>query len=457
MSKPAIALVVLVILLAAILGLVLPLSHYEDEMRRFGKIESANINFILSDKPSVVIIAPTQETDKAVEAKIRVDLEAWRDAHFKDRPIITDIDALQRDLSSNTLIVFGTPSGNAWLARQLDQLPVRIEKNRLIVDKEYAGSNLRLITAWRNPQNPQEWVVIYTAQRAEDVIGICNVFHGPTAYVVAKGGVVLSAGNYYWQGKSWSFNRPVAGTTMQVLLPILVIIAGVVVWWLGRPHQPHSGEPDEGRFWRSAHGFAFLFIAFAWVVTGFHAIFPWADGWPWHLLLPLAGYFALVSGAPPLRRSLCWLRIGRISPATVMATAAIVVAAIAVLWVTPRSQYAKLGGSFLLGPIVHVFIMGTLFSVVNAMMEEFVFRGILFDSVGALCGAGGAIVVPALTFGIGHYVGLPSGISGACLASVFGLVLGGLRFWSGGLALPVIAHMAVDGTMVYMAVHAKVM
>ncbi|MFQ5983206.1 MAG: hypothetical protein ACE5KS_07520, partial [Woeseiaceae bacterium] len=44
----------------------------------------------------------------------------------------------------------------------------------------YTGEDLRFITAWPNPQNPEKGVVMYAAQRAQDVVGINAVFHGPT-------------------------------------------------------------------------------------------------------------------------------------------------------------------------------------------------------------------------------------------------------------------------------------
>jgi len=64
---------------------------------------------------------------------------------------------------------------------------------------------LLFITAWPDPQNPKRGVVIYTAQKAEDIIGINSVFHGPTDYVVAKGTDSLKAANYKKQNGQWSF------------------------------------------------------------------------------------------------------------------------------------------------------------------------------------------------------------------------------------------------------------
>ena len=48
-------------------------------------------------------------------------------------------------------------------------------------------------------------MVIYTAQRARDVIGINGVFHGPTDYVVARGSTVLQSGTYTAKTGRWVF------------------------------------------------------------------------------------------------------------------------------------------------------------------------------------------------------------------------------------------------------------
>ena len=165
----------------------------------------ANINAIVMDAPNAVIIVPTREADTAVQQRIQSYARMIRDRFFVGRPIITDQQALQRDLSSNSLIVYGSPTGNLWLAKHLPQLPVRIETERIVADAEYQGTNLRFITAWPNPQNPEKGVVIYTAQRAEDVVNINAVFHGPTDYVVARDEEVLQAGRYVKDPERWRF------------------------------------------------------------------------------------------------------------------------------------------------------------------------------------------------------------------------------------------------------------
>lgn len=85
------------------------------------------------------------------------------------------------------MVAYGTPSGNLLLKKYIDLLPVKIEKDKIIADTVYPGNGLRYITAWPNPQNSKIGIVIYTAQKADDIIGINSVFKGLTDIVIVKG------------------------------------------------------------------------------------------------------------------------------------------------------------------------------------------------------------------------------------------------------------------------------
>jgi hypothetical protein len=166
---------------------------------------TGTINAVVSDKKSVVLIVPTNESRKAVQDRIHTYVKVIHDRFFKDSPILTDTEALKKNLSNNSIIVYGTTAGNLWLAKHIAELPVRIRPDQIVTESTYSGTNLRFISAWPNPQNPQKGLVIYTAQQAEDVIDINSVFHGPTDYVVAKGTEILKPADYDKQGKRWTF------------------------------------------------------------------------------------------------------------------------------------------------------------------------------------------------------------------------------------------------------------
>ena len=195
---------------------------------------------------------------------------------------------------------------------------------------------------------------------------------------------------------------------------------------------------------RMTHGVVFVLV-FACVL-----LIPALRRWPWVWLAPFVGYFLVVVGVARLRRSIHWLRVGKISGASILATVVVMgltsLALVLFRAVTPPDvdsysaalPFESLGG---------VIMAGIVFTIANATLEELVFRGILFDALESQWGAWVTLVATSLLFSVGHLRGYPSGLVGACLAAVFGLAMGGLRLWTGGLALPIVAHMGADATI----------
>lgn len=90
--------------------------------------------------------------------------------------------------------------------------------------------------------------------------------------------------------------------------------------------------------------------------------------------------------------------------------------------------------------------LGVLAAVINAVVEESVYRGIVQDSLEKVLRPGAtALVMQAAVFAALHFpTGILQGFAGVGLAFFYGLVLGLLRRRSEGLAVPVIAHTATD-------------
>ena len=82
----------------------------------------------------------------------------------------------------------------------------------------------------------------------------------------------------------------------------------------------------------------------------------------------------------------------------------------------------------------------------NALCEEVVSRGFFYHEFGmrAQLSSDIANVAQALAFGIWHYNGIPSGFSGVGLTFLYGLIMGVLKNYGGGLLLPIIAHTVAD-------------
>ena len=196
--------------------------------------------------------------------------------------------------------------------------------------------------------------------------------------------------------------------------------------------------------WRRAHGIVFF------VLMACTLAFPVLRRWPWVWLAPFLAYFLLVVCVPRLRRSMGWLRVGRLSTVSVAVTVATMVLTVLTLVLFHNAVQPDVRGYRTALPFDALgggVVAGVVFTIVNATLEEFVFRGVLFDASQSQRGNGVTLAATALLFGLGHLHGYPPGVLGACLAALFGLAMGGLRLWTGGLVLPIIAHMAADATI----------
>ena len=193
--------------------------------------------------------------------------------------------------------------------------------------------------------------------------------------------------------------------------------------------------------WRVLHGALFVILMIGTLLV------PVFRQWPWVWLAPLAFYFLVALCIAPMRRSLDWLRIGRITPKTVGASVALIVLSSVALLFFHRAMQGEVRPPAPLKVFGAGVASGIAFALLNATLEELVFRGILFDALESQWGKWMALFVTAAAFGVGHLHGYPPGRSGALLAGIYGLALGGLRLWTGGLALPILVHIASDATI----------
>jgi hypothetical protein len=95
----------------------------------------------------------------------------------------------------------------------------------------------------------------------------------------------------------------------------------------------------------------------------------------------------------------------------------------------------------------NLLLAGVAFSTVNATLEELIFRGLLWEFIVAEWNSYAALGATTVLFGLGHLHGYPPGPLGAVLAGLFGLGLGLMRMWTGGLGLPIAVHICADATI----------
>ncbi|WP_279606674.1 CPBP family intramembrane glutamic endopeptidase [Sphingobium yanoikuyae] len=90
---------------------------------------------------------------------------------------------------------------------------------------------------------------------------------------------------------------------------------------------------------------------------------------------------------------------------------------------------------------------GIGFSIVNAILEEAVWRGVLLHWLKQRFTPILAVVLQAVSFGAAHWNGFPNGLAGSLLASIFGIGLGLAALRCRGLAAVTATHALVDAVI----------
>jgi membrane protease YdiL (CAAX protease family) len=181
--------------------------------------------------------------------------------------------------------------------------------------------------------------------------------------------------------------------------------------------------------------------------------------WPFNFLLPIILYLAVVLSFPPLRKSLLWFKTGRFGKdiaLLVVATAMISGIALYIwYWLLNPDLSVHLG--YMPSMPLWLFpLAGIGFSISNAAMEEFVFRGVIMQATDSAFGTGWlSVIVQAWLFGAVHYLqGFPNGWWGFAMTLVYGTMLGAIRRRAQGMLAPGLAHVCAD--MVIFAILAAV-
>lgn len=141
-----------------------------------------NLNSTYSEIDFIVI--SEDEGEKNIQKEVYSYVESVKNKLFKNIPLITDIEALNRDLSQYSFIVYGTVRNNLLIQKFKDELPIVVSDTYIYADKQYNTNDGKAIFNLSNPLNPKKTIVVYTAQIPSGIIGINNVFHGGTNYIV---------------------------------------------------------------------------------------------------------------------------------------------------------------------------------------------------------------------------------------------------------------------------------
>lgn len=169
------------------------------------------------------------------------------------------------------------------------------------------------------------------------------------------------------------------------------------------------------------------------------------------MVVPATGFALVAYARPHWFEGNRWLVRGRASRATwVLASLTIPLCAVAlVVWTFMAQPDLTLYADMVPGTGIGLALGAAfVFALFTAIGEEVVFRGVIWQALSDTgLTIGPVLIIQALAFGILHFGGVPSGLVGVGLASGYGLALGGIRFLSKGLLMPVIVHIFADLTI----------
>lgn len=197
------------------------------------------------------------------------------------------------------------------------------------------------------------------------------------------------------------------------------------------------------------HLLLFTLVWMAWV-----NYFPRFQWWPFHLLVPLCIYGAVVIVTVPLRRTVGWLRAGGVEASIWKMVAATVVVSAAALILWTVGTRPNLGRHLSMVPDMPVLIYPLAaigFACLNAAMEEIIFRGIMLEALDSALGKTfWPIGIQSAVFAALHYQsGFPNGLLGVVMVFVYGIMLGTIRRRARGMLAPWVAHVGADLTIFF--------
>lgn len=235
----------------------------------------------------------------------------------------------------------------------------------------------------------------------------------------------------------------------QLLLTGLIAIAIMVFPFLSYPGILLSG------------GVVFLLTLVSWLLKLEHAI-RLGLFWSFYFLtiilgseysqlsfiIAISGYLIFINYVQSLSSKPEWLQFGKFGKEILLlcVASAGLAAFFLILWQQlTQPDLSSLIESFIPDVGISMLIIGGLsFAMLNAVVEEIAFRGVMFEELQASMSTNTAFFVQALAFGAIHYKGFPSGWIGVGLAIIYGLMMGYIRIRAAGLLGPWVAHLLTD-------------
>lgn len=190
----------------------------------------------------------------------------------------------------------------------------------------------------------------------------------------------------------------------------------------------------------------------------------YAVSWPLLSQVPLVGIGIAIAASfliiLPFRTARNWSRwamAGRITPyiALSLVGIGIVSSAALILWARWTDNLglaiSMAEGIRHYSKLLTVVLLIPSYAVLNALVEEIVFRGVLQHALAEVFGSRHAVVwLQAAAFAAFHFaMGFPNGWTGYAMTLLYGAALGYVKEWAGGLLAPWICHVLADLTIFY--------
>lgn len=168
--------------------------------------------------------------------------------------------------------------------------------------------------------------------------------------------------------------------------------------------------------------------------------------WPAYFLLPLLFAFgaASIAGFADAYRGLSAGRLGRGEIVSIVVIALLTLTALSTWVIAFRPDLSHARSMLPDWSPAGLVAAALVFSIGNAVLEEVIWRGVLLGWMCRFLSPVPAIGLQAISFGAAHYFGVPSGLVGVALATLYGLMLGWLAWRSQGLVAAIVAHVAAD-------------
>jgi hypothetical protein len=159
--------------------------------------------FLEKSKKLVIVYSTGQQGGRQLRDYAHLVSELLGRKLSVEIPVYPDTQVTEKILKERSLILYGPVGQNSITDRMRDYLPFSFSGSALVSgSKTFANQPWRLIFIIPNPYNSSQYVLVYTAAKAEDVVGINMLGHpnftrgDTTDYVLASGSGIVEQGYF---------------------------------------------------------------------------------------------------------------------------------------------------------------------------------------------------------------------------------------------------------------------